>query len=78
MENPSTGVILKVIEWNPLTRPYFNGLEERIKAADPAQRVHEFKLDDLTPKGAVIRQLLEFSLRRLFGRVQQTRRSANA
>jgi hypothetical protein len=74
MENPESGLILEVIEWNPLTRPYFNGLEVRVKSADPAQLVHEFTLADITPKGAVMIQLLKFSMKKLFGQVKQTRR----
>ncbi len=74
MENPESGLILEVIEWNLLTRPYFNGLESMVKAANPAQLVHEFKLAELTPKGAAMVQLIKFSLKKLFRRVQQTRR----
>lgn len=74
VENPDSGLILEVIEWNPLTRPYFNGLEERVKSANSDHLVHEFKLSDLTPKGAVFGQVLKFSLKKLFGRVEQTRR----
>lgn len=74
MENPRQGLILEVIEWNPLTRPYFNGLEDRVKAADASQLAHEFKLADLTPGLAVTLQLVKYMIRKLFGRVQQTRR----
>ncbi len=76
LEDPESGLILEVIEWNPLTRPYFDGLQQRVQAADPAQAVHEFELADLTPKLAVIGQLAKFSLKRMFGRVQKTRRVA--
>ena len=78
LENPDTGLILEVIQWNPLTKPYFEGLEKMVRAADASQLVHEFKLADITPKGAVLMQLLRFGVNRLFGRVQQTRRPLDA
>ena len=74
LENTDQGLILEVIEWNPLTRPYFSGLEARVKAADPRQLVHEFTLADITPKAAVLTQVLKFSLKKLVGQVKQTRR----
>lgn len=81
MENTEQGVILEVIEWNALTKPYFNGLEALVKSADKQQQLkHDFKLTDITPKTAVALQLGKFMLKKLFGRVQQTRRphAANA
>jgi Glyoxalase/Bleomycin resistance protein/Dioxygenase superfamily len=74
VENKDAGIILEIIEWNPLTRPYFNGLEERVFSADKSQLIHEFKLSDLTPKGAVFGQLIKFFFKKLFGRAKQTRR----
>ena len=74
VENPDRGLILEVIEWNPLTRPYFNGLEAMVREADPSQLVHEFELASITPKLAVLMQLIRFGLKKLFGGVQQTRR----
>ncbi len=74
VENAESGLILEVIEWNPLTRPYFDSLEQRVRSADSRQLVHEFSLTDLTPKAAVLGQLLKFSLKKLFGKVEQTRR----
>ena len=74
VENRDAGLILEVIQWNPLTRPYFEGLEKRMKSADPAQHVHEFELAELTPKFAALTQVAKFGLAKLFGRVQQTRR----
>ncbi|MBW2498939.1 MAG: VOC family protein [Deltaproteobacteria bacterium] len=68
------GMILEVIEWNAMTRPYFNGIEERVKAADASQLIHEFELSELTPKGAVLFALIKFMLKKLFGRIKRTRR----
>lgn len=70
----SEGMILEVIEWNPMTMPYFDGLEKLVKTADPEQLVHEFQLSDITPKGAVMVALVKLMVKKLFGRVQQTRR----
>ena len=77
LENPDSGLILEVIQWNALTKPYFEGLEKRVKSADKSQLTHEFKLADITPKGAVMLQLAKFSCNKLLGGVQQTRRPAN-
>ena len=69
------GLILEVIEWNTMTRPYFNGLEERVKAADTGQLVHEFKLAELTPaKAALFASILRFMVKKAFGRIEPTRR----
>ena len=58
----------------------------RIVRCDDSQRRHidkfrslthnplTFSLADLTPKAAVLGQLLKFSVKKLFGKVQQTRR----
>lgn len=70
----SEGVILEVIEWNPMTMPYFDKLEQMVKSADKSQLVHEFRLSDITPKGAVMVALVKLMVKKLFGRVQQTRR----
>lgn len=78
MENTEQRVILEVIELNALTKPYFNGLEALVKSADKQQLKHDFKLSDITPKTAVAIQVGMFTLKKLFGRVQQTRRSKTA
>ena len=70
----SEGMILEVIEWNPMTMPYFDGLEKLVKSADRSQLVHEFKLSDITPKGAVLVALVKLLVKKLCGRVKQTRR----
>ncbi len=74
VENPDKGLILEVIEWNALTRPYFDTIRKMVSSANPDQLVHEFDLPDITPKLAVFSQLLKFSVKRLFGRVKPTRR----
>jgi hypothetical protein len=78
MEDPDKGLILEVIEWNGLTRPYFEGIEKLVKSADKNQLVYEFKLDDITPKVAVFAQLTKFAIKKLFGQVKPTRRIAEA
>ena len=74
IESPEKDMVLEVIEWNTLTRPYFNGLEKLVKAADKQPLVHEFALKDITPKIAVFTGLVKFMVRKVFGLVQQTRR----
>jgi hypothetical protein len=74
LENPDSGLILEIIEWNALTRPYFEGIERLVKSLDGSQPIHEFELKDITPRIAVLTQLVKFSLKKLFGQVKQTRR----
>ncbi len=76
IESPEKSMVLEVIEWNPLTRPYFNGLEKLVKSAEVGQLVHEFDLKDITPTLAVFTGLVKYTLKKLFGQVQQTRREA--
>ena len=68
------GLILEIVEWNAMTRPYFDGIKGLHKSCDKQQLVHEFKLADITPKVAVIVALVKYAMKKLFGRVQQTRR----
>lgn len=78
LENTDSSLILEVIEWNALTRPYFDVIKKMVQAADPGQPVHEFKLADITPKLAVFTQMVKFSLKKMFGQVKPTRRPTNA
>ena len=71
-------LILELIEWNPLTRPYFDELEKRAANADPGQLIHEFSLAELTPKVAAILQLVKFGINKALGRIPQTRRVSTA
>ena len=75
LERPGDGLILEVIEWNTLTRPYFNGIKKKIRSIDPSTAVETFALGEIVPKLAVMTQLLRYSLRKLFGRIEQTRRT---
>lgn len=68
------GLILEVIQWNDLTRPYFEGIEQRVRSADPAQLVHEFKLSELTPVGQMLKLAGKFVWLKLTGQVTTTRR----
>ncbi len=44
------GLILEIVEWNAMPRPYFDGIKDLHKTCDKQQLVHEFKLADFTPK----------------------------
>lgn len=77
-ENPDSGLILEIIESNRLTRPYFDGIEKRVHALDETMPIHEFELEELTPKLGVFVQLALFGLKKLFGRIEPTRRKAQA
>jgi hypothetical protein len=41
------GLICELIEWNDLTRPYFDGIGRFLADADPAKLVHELELSAL-------------------------------
>jgi methylmalonyl-CoA/ethylmalonyl-CoA epimerase len=74
LEDPESGLILEVIQWNALTKPYFEGLQRLVKSADKSAHVHEFKLADITPKVAVFIQLIKYTLKQALGMNTLTRR----
>lgn len=74
----SDGLILEIVEWNAMTKPYFDGIEDLFRQADKQQLVHEFDLTDITPKAAVAVAIAKYMFKKLLGRVQRTRRSARA
>ncbi|GAB5453443.1 MAG: VOC family protein [Halioglobus sp.] len=74
IENPDTGLILEVIEYNGLTRPYFDVIERRVSDVAPGQPVQEFELAELTPRFAVYTALAKLLLKKMTGQVKQTRR----
>jgi len=76
IEYPNTGIILEMIEWNDLTRPYFDAIRAMWDEAAANGADMEFELASLTPKGAIIKGLGTFLIRKLTGRVKQTRRTA--
>ena len=74
MENREKGIILEVIEWNQMTKPFFNGIKKLINKIEPGKAVQEFELSELTPKVAVFLQIVKYFVRRLFGKIEKTRR----
>lgn len=68
------GLILEVIQWNDLTRPYFEGIEKLVANADPAQLAHEFKLNQLTPVGPALKLAGKFLWQKVTGNIESTRR----
>ncbi len=46
------GLVCELIEWNRVTRPYFDGIHALLEAADPSRLVHEFDLMELARRGA--------------------------
>ena len=75
VENPDTGIILEMIEWNDLTRPYFDAIHSMWVEADAKGQNTEFKLAALTPKGATIKALGKFFVKKLTGQIKQSRRA---
>ncbi len=76
MEHADTGIILEIIEWNDLTRPYFETLADMWKEASVKGDDVEFVLADLTPKMAILFGLGRFIVKKLTGQVKTTRQSA--
>ncbi len=74
VENEKEELILEMIQWNDLTRPYFDAIHEMCERAVEQDMDIEFELADLTPKGAVVKALGGFLVKKLTGRVKQTRR----
>lgn len=73
LESPDASFIVEMIEWNRLTRPYFDAIAQRVAAAGAVGAVVEFELSQLTPKSAVARQLFRFVVNSVLGRVTSTR-----
>jgi len=76
VENSDQNIILEMIQWNDLTRPYFDAIHAMWKASQDAGSDREFELASLTPKGAVIKGLGGFIFKKLTGQVKPTRRQA--
>lgn len=63
------GIVLEVIEWNAMTRPYFDSIETMVKQIPDGQLYQEFDLKSITPIGAVLRKLPGFLWKKLRGKV---------
>lgn len=76
VENPKEGIILEMIQWNDLTRPYFESIRKMCDAAALRGEDQEFELAKLTPKGAIFKSLGGFLFKKLTGQIKPTRRTA--
>jgi len=74
VENLETGLIIEMIEWNDLTRPYFDAIHTLWQAANEKGENSEFDLLKLAPTGAVIKALGGFISKKLTGRITPTMR----
>jgi len=74
VEHPDTGLILEIIEWNDLTRPYFEAIRSMWGVAREQGQDVEFDLEALTPKGAIARALVKFIFQKVTGQIKPTRR----
>ena len=72
MENDAKNLILEVIEWNELTKPYFDEIAARCMAIECAATNQEFNLSELGSAWAVVRKLGFFLVNKLTGRVVRT------
>lgn len=73
VEHPETGIILEIVEWNALTRPYFERIRTRWDEAAKTGEDTEFDIKALTLKRAVVTSLIKFAARKLTGRIIRTR-----
>lgn len=76
VEHKETGIILEVIEWNDLTRPYFDAIRDMWVDAKATGENVEFELTSLAPKKAIFKALGGFLVKKLTGQIKPTRRSA--
>jgi len=72
VENSDTGIILEIIEWNNLTRPYFDAIRTLWETAKDNGKDTEFVLSTLTPKGAIAKGLVKFAFKKLTGQIKPT------
>jgi len=63
------GIVLEVIEFNAMTRPYFDSIKKMVNEIPAGQLVKNFKLSSITPVGAIVSALGKFLLNKLLGRV---------
>lgn len=73
VEHPDTGIILEIVEWNALTRPYFEKIRTLWENASRAGANAPLDLAKLTPKGALIAALFKYLGLKLTGRIVRTR-----
>lgn len=76
VEHKETGLILEMIEWNDLTRPYFDSIHAMWMDAKSKGENAEFDLGSLAPKSAIFKALGGFIIKKLTGRIKPTRRQA--
>ena len=62
------GIVLEVIEWNAMTRPYFDSIEALVKKIPEGQLYQEFDLKSITPIGAVLKMMPGFLWKKLRGK----------
>ena len=72
VENTDDNMILEIIEWNDLTRPYLDSIQALCAAAEEAGQDADLDISSLTPKGALVKALGAFLLRKMMGRVHKT------
>ena len=72
VENKSENLILELIEWNDLTRPYMDSIQALCEVASKTGQDADLDISSLTPKGALTKALGGFLVRKITGRVQKT------
>lgn len=59
------GIVLEIIEWNAMTRPYFERIRELVDAVPPGVLFEEFNLNSITPVAELLRSLPGFLWKKL-------------
>ncbi len=74
VEHEDRGIILEIIEWNVLTRPYFDAIRTMWEDAKNKGENTEFNLSGITPKGPLILMLIKYLVKKMTGQIKTTRR----
>ncbi len=63
------GIILEVIEWNAMTKPYFDTIKAMVDALPEQQLYREFSLNSITPIGELLKIMPSFIWKKITGKL---------
>ncbi len=63
------GIILEVIEWNGMTKPYFDTIKAMVDALPQQQLYREFSLNSITPIAELVKVLPRFIWKKITGKL---------
>ncbi len=65
-------IVLELIEWNAMTKPYFEKIEELVSAVPAGKLFVEFSLNRLTPFGELVKRLPALLWKKLINNKNQS------